>query len=553
MRFIVDFHNNTAQADIDSYLSTNGCTILKEWDNFEKVYLVEAAVEPPVTAITAFVKNDHNLAIKPLLNVEVNQYWAQLINPNYPTATISTTDQKDWWKNYSLQSPVFDQPETSFSMKGDHIHVYIMDSGIDASHPEFEGVSITNVYTITPNDYSDNNGHGTALASVIAGKTCGITTSKLKIVKIFEPNYDTMQSELLSALDAILSDVPENHFALVNCSWIIDKNEWVEYKMREMTQRGIWILAAAGNQGTTIEDVTPASMPEVFTVGAYSPDLVPCDFSNYTGDHLNPTIGSVNSGELDGWAPGEQIWVAKPGGEYAFVGGTSIATAIMTAVAAWELNDDIRSDGTMAEFLQGVAPVGPDALVGKLASRGDILDLSDPKYQNSVNKIATFGRNAPVRPAADYFAVIAKTGMKNNLVQIYNTSLTKSFVFTTPVPENFSVMPNGLFWGQPTEAQGPAADQSFVLHTLSAIRTNLDDVEEVITIDLYIIRQNYEPTSLPEDHPVNIQLQFGQCGDIGGTWGFPYCTIYSNPPCNGNCNFACCDASPKSINCNCIG
>lgn len=553
MRFIVDFHNNVAQADIDSYLADNACTVIKEWDNFEKVYLVEANVEPQVTSIVAFVKNDHGLAIKPLLDVEVNQHWAQLLNPNYPTATISTTDQKDWWKNYSLQSPAFDQPETSFSKKGNHIHVYIMDSGIEETHPEFEGVEISNVYTITPGDYGDKNGHGTALASVISGKTCGISTAKLKIVKIFEPNYNTLQSELLSALDAIISDVPENHFALVNCSWIIDKNEWVEYKMREMTQRGIWILAAAGNQGTSIEDVTPASMPEVFTVGAYDSDLVPCDFSNYTGDHLNPTQGSVNSGELDGWAPGKDIWVAKLNGEYAFVGGTSIATAIMTAVASWELNDDIRSDGTIAESLQGIAPVGPDAVTGKLAARGDILDLSDPKYQNSVNKIATFGRYSPIRPCADSFTVTAKTGMVNNLVQIFVPSLTKSFVFTSPVPENFYVQPNGLLIGSPTEAQGPASDQSYVLHTLTAIRTKLQGEQENITIELYIIRQNYAPTDLPEDHPVNITLQVGNCGDAFGPWGVPYCSLYTNPPCFNNCNFACCDASPKSVNCNCLG
>lgn len=551
MRFIVDFHNNTAQSDIDSYLSTNGCTVIKEWDNFDKVYLVEAAAEPPVTPITAFVRDNHALAIKPLLNAEINNYWGKAINPEYPTATISTTDPKDWWKNFSMQTPVFDAPTAEFSKKGKHIHVYIMDSGIKADHPEFEGVEITNVYTITPGNFNDNSGHGTALASVISGKTCGISTAKLKNVKIYEPNHDTLQSEILDALDAILNDVPDKHFALVNCSWIIDKNEWVEYKMREMTQRGIWIIAAAGSTGAPIDDVTPASMPEVYTVGAYDQNLLPCNFSDYTGEYIAPTQGETNHGELDGWAPGIDIWVAKLDGSYGYAAGTSIATAIMTACAANNLNDDIYSDGTMSPIMEGFAPVGPDAVSGRLAMRVDILDLSDPKYQYSVNRIATFARETNNFGCPDSFVVAAKTGMDNLLVKLYEPSITKSFTFITPVPENFYLMPSGLFFGRPTEAQGPALDQSFVLHQLTAKRVSLDDVEETVTVDLYIIRQNYNPGELPPDHPVNLQLQ-GTCADAVGGQGIPSCIIFTNPPCTNNCAWACCSGG-KTPMCNCVG
>ena len=95
MQYIVDFHNNASDADITQYLTTNGCTVLKEWDNFDKVFLVEAANTPPANAIVAHVVDDSNeMAIKPLTLVDFNPYHG-LPNPNYPTSTISTTNPQD--------------------------------------------------------------------------------------------------------------------------------------------------------------------------------------------------------------------------------------------------------------------------------------------------------------------------------------------------------------------------------------------------------------------------------------------------------------------------
>jgi hypothetical protein len=424
-----------------------------------------------------------------------------------------------------------------------------MDSGIESTHPEFEGVDISYLYTVTPNDYSDHRGHGTSLASVISGKTCGITNAKLKIVKIYENNHQTLQSEILDALDAILSDVPANHFALVNCSWVIDKNEWVEYKMREMTQRGIWVICAAGNNGTSIEDVTPASMTEAFTVGAYNQDLLPCDFSDYTGP-LNTSQSHVNHGELDGWAPGENIYAALLNGSYGIISGTSIATAIMTAVGAYNFSDDLYADGAMNEVLRGIAPVGPDGAAARLCSRYDLLDLSDPKYQNSVNRIATYAREVQPTPPPDEFSTVAIAGQRKNLVKIFEPSLTKSFTFNTPVPANFYIMNSGLLYGEPTVEQGPDVNQSYVLHNLEATRVDINDVTEIIKIDLYVVRNNYQPADLPQDHAINITLA-GQCSAPCGTWGCAACYLISNSPCNNDCSFACCDTG-KSAMCNCV-
>lgn len=559
MKYIVDFHNHTPQSDIDQYLLDNGCSILKEWDNFDKVYLVEANAQPPVTAIVAHVVDDSNLlAIKPLQLVEFNKYFG-LSNPNYPTVTISTTDQQDWYKNYSLQNPVFDTPNTTYTQKGSNVHVYIMDSGIDATHPEFDGVDITNIYSVTPGDYTDTTGHGTALASVIAGKTCGMSSAKLKIVKIFQKGQSTLQSNFLDALDAIMADMPDNSFSVLNCSWAIPRNPWVEYKLKECIDEGIWVLAAAGNSGTAIEDVTPAAMPEAFTVGAYSPDLVPCDFSDFTGNSATSlTLGHTNSGALDGWSPGVDIYSASipapgatmpPEGLYSYHSGTSMATAIASGVAAYNMNDFLDSNGNRLPGTEGFAPNLTPTSNGVIVFRPGLLDLSDPKYANSKNLVATL-REGQVKPQPpDELTGVVRAGSEQTICKPFSPHLTKSFELLDPLPNNFFTLPDGSIYGKPTIEQGPTDGNPYILHIINAKRIDNNDVEENIKINLYITNPNLQPTDLPNDHIINIVFLNSCVGP-----GYFSCGLQFESGCVDQCSSgADCCGSGKTSYCVCIG
>jgi hypothetical protein len=550
MKYIVDFHNDAPDAEITQYLSDNGCTVLKEWDNFDKVFLVEAATEPPVTSIVAFVKDDTNtLAIKPM-DVEINKYHGKT-NPNYPLITISTTDEKDWWKNYTLQNPVFDEPTATYSQKGSNIHVYIMDSGIKADHPEFQGLDISYLYSITPGDFSDNKGHGTALASVIAGKTCGISSAKLKIVKMFDSNQPTYQSQFLDALDAIMADVPPNSFAILNCSWSIPRNEWVEYKLKECMDDGVWVFAAAGNSGTAISNVTPAAMPEAFTVGSYNKDLKPSDFSDYTGNSaISYTSGHTNIGDLNGWAPGEDIHVATLDGSYSYVAGTSISCAIACAVAAHNLSDSVDSNGHRLPGHEGIIAAGADASAWLIVGRPDILDLSDPKYANTTNLIVTMIEQRDFNQSSDEVMGTVRAGQEATLFRFFSPHQTKSFELLDPLPENFYLLPYGAVFGRPSIAQGPTGPDPYTLITIRGKRISNDDVEEIITGKIYILESNFQPSQLPEDHEINYQLLYS-CSN------FPVasCGLYYSPACIFACGGGgdCCEPAGKpSSLCICV-
>lgn len=509
MKYLIDFKHDASDQDIQSYVAENNGVLLKEWDNFDKVFLVETESILPTSSLVELIVEEVELKIKPLnykfhVEGDLNSNWMSHEDPSLPKITIDTSSDRDWWKNYTYQNPVLDLPSYELSRVGDKITIYLMDSGIESSHPEFEGANISNLYTVTPGDFEDHRGHGTALASVIVGKTCGITNAKIKNVKIFENNHNTLQSELLTALDAIISDHIDGTLSVLNCSWIIEKNEWVENKLRILTDQGIHILASAGNYGTTIENVTPASMLEALTVGAYNKDLVPCDFSDYTGA-LSTTLNQVNHGELDGWAPGELIWVAGLNGTYSFVAGTSIATAISSAVLASNMSWFVHEDGSIIPpyDLQSFSSLGSigSTLVFR---RKDLLDYPDPKYNDSKNLIATWrDRVQSIHQFPDDITMKVRINEANKPIiigTVFFPGLTKRVEWVDALPEPFFCTIEGKILVNPSLLISPASDYNIL--TASFNRTNLDDTVELVKITIYMLSQTFDPDATPPDDPI---------------------------------------------------
>lgn len=543
MKYLIDFVNTAANEEIDAYISENSYTVLKQWNNFDKVYLVEGEVEPPASSIVERFEVENTLSMTPhSIDFIVNNHHQCHTDPSLPDVTILVDDEKDWWKNFSYLQPNFE--DTSYNIKrvGKNISVYLMDSGIDRDHPEFVDADITNLYTVTPGDFEDHNGHGTGLAGVIVGKTCGITDAKLKIVKIFDQNHSTTQTEFLDALDAILSDHVDNSFGVINCSWSIPKNEWVEHKLRLAVEEGLYVIAAAGNTGQPIDNVTPASMWECLTVGAYNQNLEPCDFSDYTGPGQTGN-GVTNHGELDGWAPGEKIWTANLDGTYEFGAGTSLSAAITTAIVVHNLYWLADEEGQrLLPYQNKTMSSLTEAIGGHVMTafrRDDLLDLSDPKYADSKNRIATiFDASLNQKPQyPDELPSIWYIGLENQ-VRIFSPAVTKKLTPITPLPENFVFTHNGLLWGIPTPEQGPKNGEHYNLIPIKFIRTDINDLDEEVTVNIYVFEQDKDVSEIPQDDPVIPITLLAVCGGFG-------CRVGSTVGCQDVCPYGCC-AGPKS-------
>ena len=539
--YLIDFKNDVSDEQIAMYLAENQCTVLKAFDKLNKVYHVESTILPPITSIVELVQNDNESTIELLEAIPLYSY------PSVEeTVTVDHSDDKNWWKVYSYKEIDLANDTTPVPIFGSGSNIYILDSGIDISHPEFEGKDVTLLHSMVPNDFDDYNGHGTALASVMIGKTCGISNASLKVVKIFSndpTNNPTKQSDLLYAFDAILTDIinSPNLFSVVNLSWTINKNEYIENKIRHLINAGVYVIVSAGNSGRPIEEVTPASMPDVITVGAYQESFTPCNFSNYTDPSITSlTKNFLNSGALDIWAPGEKIWAALTsikGGGYGFTAGTSVATAIQSAAIAFNIAQENYGKDSVTAYLDIQNRVVLDFPVR--FGRQGLLDLSDPKYINSVNKICTFAHieqhdkgnnvytNKLYNPLAPERKLVVSVNEKT-VTRIAGPLFSK-YELKNPLPDWATIDGPWLVVHPTVEPEdGPEGVQGFgIQFILYPEDDGVDPIERTILVVVAGSLVDKEVVPSDPDSPLNLLLQ-GFCDTI----------IFNNRlTCSFNCQY----------------
>lgn len=522
MKFIIDFKNDLSEQEITNYITSVNGTVVKTFQLAEKTFLVDCPSEPTFDAsIHEHIINDDEHHVQ-LLNSTVifDQTWGTTTLAG-PTVTISTTDNNDWWKNYVIKKPKFDEPSYTVDRKGTGYVVYIMDSGCDISHPDFVGRPISNLFSFNGN-FTDTNGHGTGLASVITGNTCGISNATVKVVKIFQNDTPTKQSDMVNALDAIYNDFIQNDYenAVINCSWTINKNTFIESKFQILHNMGCVIVAAAGNNGTPIEDVTPASMHSAITIGSYNQDLQPCDFSNYTGSAVSVTQAATNHGALDGWAPGIDIYVALINNGYGLVAGTSISTAIQSAVIAYNLT-------TYALSVPRNLPHN-DFVSQSSLSRLNILDLSDPKYANSKNAIATVHTEVADVSNGQYASAVVAYSQANFSQRICDPRSYKRLEIHGDLPAGLTVNKYAMFGG------GPAQTVTEVTTvTVPFVLIDNEDKEFPFNFKIVTVPNEWNYGDPTNDPTLDLMLQ--------GSCSFRDC---ANPSCNPNCGAFICSQFP---------
>jgi hypothetical protein len=207
-----------------------------------------------------------------------------------------------------------------------------------------------------------------------------------------------------------------------------------------MINQGMYVVAAAGNNGMPIGDVTPASIPDVLTIGSFNQNLEPSAFSNYTGgSDISYTANDVNYGALDGWAPGELIWAANKNGGYGYIAGTSAAAAIASAAIAYNVNSILTEDG----LINGNITTENINALYKNSSvfRRDILDLSNPLYSNSVNKCITIFTSSTFPEFYSYIREV-RAGVTSNF-SIAKPIAVASISSNSVLPEYISISSDG--------------------------------------------------------------------------------------------------------------
>jgi hypothetical protein len=213
---------------------------------------------------------------------------------------------------------------------GEGINIYLVDSGINVDHSEFETSNIVNLYSYNET-FDDEIGHGTAIASVIIGKTLGIATqATLKNVKILMRQSIPLSS-LLEAFNAVAADKNEDKFAVINCSWTIPKSMILDNLVSDLRAQGFLVVAAAGNTISDADELSPVGYNAVLGVGASDAFDRVISWNDFAGSNFGE--------EVDLFAPGIDVMVANKDGEISEASGTSISAGIVSGIVAQYIYD----------------------------------------------------------------------------------------------------------------------------------------------------------------------------------------------------------------------
>ena len=205
--------------------------------------------------------------------------------------------------------------------------IYIGDTGI-YPHNEFGSRLSTSGYSSISdgNGTVDCNGHGTHVASTAAGTQYGIAKNATLVpVRILDCSGSGSYSGVIAGLDWILSPSNPNakSAAVLNLSIGGGKSEALNSAIQRLTNAGVVVVAAAGNDNTDACLKSPASAPTAITVGATMINDSKSSYSNYGSCVDINAPGSIITGAWFGSATATNT-----------ISGTSMATPHVTGAAA---------------------------------------------------------------------------------------------------------------------------------------------------------------------------------------------------------------------------
>ena len=293
-----------SDAEFDKALATQGGKAVGRLGNLD-IYVVSL----PPTASEQAVANA--LAHHP------NVKFAEVDRLVAPAFTPNDADYGSEWHLQTINAPV--AWNTSV---GSGVTVAILDSGIDATHPDLVGQLVPgwNFYDNNSNT-ADVNGHGTMVAGVVAARgnnsigVAGVAWgAKLMPVRV----SDASGTGTLSAFANGLTYAADHGARIANLSFPVQSSSSTQAAAQYFINKGGVVFNSAGNYAAL--DSTPPSNSLVSVSATGGTDIL-ASWSSY-GPYVDLS------------APGVGIWTTSLGGGYSSVSGTSFSSPLSAGVAA---------------------------------------------------------------------------------------------------------------------------------------------------------------------------------------------------------------------------
>lgn len=282
--------------------------------------------------------------------------WKSLTRPGGDAARSAAPGIDHVW----LDAPVHSQLDVSVPQigadkvweagyDGTGVKVAVVDTGVDETHPDLAGKQIAEKNFSTSADAKDRQGHGTHVASTIAGsgaksggKYKGVAPGASIIdAKVLDDTGSGAESDIITGIEWAVgqgADIVNMSLGGPDAPGVEPLEETVNHYSET---DGVLFAIAAGNEGPGASTVgTPGAADSALTVGAVDSDDKMADFSS-----RGPRVGD-GAVKPDVTAPGVDITAASAPGSaianeygenpegYVTISGTSMATPHVAGSAA---------------------------------------------------------------------------------------------------------------------------------------------------------------------------------------------------------------------------
>lgn len=266
--------------------------------------------------------------------VQVVELYETVTQTSAPWGLGSISHRTPDWEEY-----VYDDSA------GEGMWAYVIDSGVNAEHVEFEGRAFFGYNAQPTAGDEDTQGHGTHCAGTIASRAYGVAKrANVMAVKVFadgsvglpvhsldsshanrvQSSTDIVLDGINWAVDNITATPDRTGRAVISMSLGGGRSQAINSAVQAAYNAGVLSVVAAGNSGADASMYSPASAPNAITVGAIDRQNSRPDFSNY---------GRV----VDIFAPGVDVLSTWIGGDDAteVLSGTSMACPHVAGLALY--------------------------------------------------------------------------------------------------------------------------------------------------------------------------------------------------------------------------